>query len=292
MTIPTFDYRPYYSTAIEMLNEIAVKKATEFFGEPQISSLSSITYATQMLEIVFQNEVLAHIYIHPTSICCGSNVCNIVGDLPQDVVDCFMDCIGNTGLLYIVKAKHLPTKSIRLSSTTGVYVTPRDDAIWSEVPAGHHMGRHGFALFYERARKHFPELKIAYNFVNQKKAPTYHLNRGFYMRSIGFQLIGDKVLFVYGVNGIPVQEIPFYPALLQAIPTITDMLSISTATQFTTTDPVSGARTPTKQALVDGGWPVILSAHNPGNRNLLHIHGLTKEAPEQVKTPEPAPISL
>lgn len=293
---------PYNVTPTAMIGEVFFNKLSERrknaaykFSESNIrltaySKWYFTFYLSNKAEVLGQDEKVGSIHIDQTQICCGSNVINIVGDLPQDVVDCFADCFQHSGMVYLVKGKVLPTACVRLSSTVGVLQGKRNSEIYkTEVSANHPLGVGQYAMFMIRASKQFPELKIVPSpaLHGLKEDEPYQ-----YVRSVGvlgdtadLQMIGDNLLFVWGVSQFPAEEASMYLDVFHSLPTVNDMLAISTGRQSSYIQKGKDGMIPTTEALVKGGFPVIHSGSNPGNLVLLNVHGLTKEKPVN---PDPA----
>lgn len=287
MNLTTVSVNPYNVTPTAMIGEIFFNKLNERRKTNYAFSESHIrltAYSKWYFTFYVNNEKVGSIHIDQTQICCGSNVINIVGDLPQDVVDCFADCFQHSGTVYLVKGKALPTACVRLSSTVGVLQGKRNTGIYkTEVPATNPLGVGQYAMFMIRAAKQFPELKIVPSpaLHGQKEEEPYQ-----YVRSVGvlgdvadLQMIGDNLLFVWGVSQFPAEEASLYLDVFHSLPTVNDMLAISTGRQSSFISRGKDGVTPTTEALVKGGFPVIHSGPNPGNSVLLNVHGLTKEKP-------------
>jgi hypothetical protein len=243
-------------------------------------------------ELSFNNEIAGYFHVDSTPICCGSNIVNIVGDIPQDIVECFMECLSYTGMMYIVIGKVLPkavpARCVHLSPTVCAFNAKNNqDVFRGQVSLSNPLGQGGFGFFAEQAKKRFPELKVSYNTLHGKTPISLsQIIRSFHCGS-DLQYIGDNTLFVWGVNNIPANEAPLYLDIFKALHNVNDMLAISTERQFSVPKIGQEANLYTTKVLQDAGWPVLLQGRNPGGQTLLSIHGITKTPPVAVSA-EPA----
>lgn len=294
MKYATFEVLPHTVSPMHMIGEVVISMLSEArktrIFEPTEGNFRQQAYGICFFELTLQNEIVGYFHVDTTPICCGSHVLNIVGDIPQDIVDVFMECMSHTGLMFIVKAKVMPTVCTKLSATVGVFNTKRNDAAYQKVSPHNALGQGYLGLFMEQAKKKFPELKVRYCTSNPSPlAPpqlvglprTSRIVRSFNYNSPDFQFIGDNTLFVWGVQNIPQSEAPVYLNIFNALPNVNEMLAISTERQRSAPEHGKELVLHTTQVLVDAGWPVILAGKNPGGGTLLSIHGITK-------TPAPA----